>query len=93
MVSTTLVLSVLVIAVLGFFLIQAIAAGLLGSVEKSATVQVSAGRSSALGLSSVTVLAQPDTQAGGAVYVAQVIAGSLLPPGGAAPATTWSPCT
>lgn len=80
-VSTTLVLSALVIAVLGFFLVQAIEEGLLSGVEQSATVQVSAGRSSALGLSSVTVLAQPDLQAGGAVFVAQVIAGSLLPPG------------
>lgn len=79
-VSTTLVLSVLVIAVLGFFLVQAIVAGLLDGVEKSATVQVSAGRSSALGLSTVTVLAQPDSQS--AVSVAQTIAGTLLPPGG-----------
>jgi two-component system sensor histidine kinase MtrB len=79
-VSTTLVLSVLVIAVLGFFLIQAIEAGLLSGVEKSVTVQVSAGRSSALGLSSVTVLAQPDAQS--AVTVAQTIAGTVLPPGG-----------
>jgi two-component system sensor histidine kinase MtrB len=80
-VSTTLVLSVLVIAVLGFFLIQSIEYGLLGGVEKSATAQVSAARSSALGLPSVTVLAQPDTQNGGAVSVAQVIAGTLLPGG------------
>jgi two-component system, OmpR family, sensor histidine kinase MtrB len=79
-VSTTLVLSVLVIAVLGFFLVQAIEYGLLGGVEKSATVQVSAGRSSALGLSDVTVLAQPEN--GAAVSVAQAIAGTLLPRGG-----------
>jgi hypothetical protein len=58
-VSTTLVLSALVIAVLGFFLVQAIEEGLLSGVEQSATVQVSAGRSSALGLSSVTVQATP----------------------------------
>ena len=36
MVSTTLVLSALVIAVLGFFLVQSIAAGLLSNAEKSA---------------------------------------------------------
>ena len=49
MVSTTLVLSVLVIAVLGFFLVQTIAAGLLRNAEKSATTQVDAGRTSAWG--------------------------------------------
>jgi two-component system, OmpR family, sensor histidine kinase MtrB len=52
-VSTTLVLSALVIAVLGFFLVQAIAAGLLTSVEKSATNQVSAGQKSALAIPDV----------------------------------------
>jgi len=57
-VSTTLVLSVLVIAVLGFFLVQEIATGLLNTEEATATSQVSAGRTSALGLSSVNVLAQ-----------------------------------
>ena len=80
-VSTTLVLSALVIAVLGFFLVQAIAAGLLGNAEKSATIQVSAGRSSALGLTSPAVLAVPDTQSGGAVAVATTIAATLLPHG------------
>ena len=35
-VSTTLVLSVLVIAVLGFFLVQSVEAGLLNSAENSA---------------------------------------------------------
>ncbi len=52
-VSTTLVLSVLVIAVLGFFLVQSIAAGLLTSAEKSADAQVSSGLTSALGQSDV----------------------------------------
>jgi two-component system sensor histidine kinase MtrB len=52
-VFTTLVLSALVIAVLGFFLVQQIAAGLLASVEKSATNQVSAGQKSALAITNV----------------------------------------
>jgi two-component system sensor histidine kinase MtrB len=83
-VSTTLVLSALVIAVLGFFLVQSIAAGLLSSVENSATTQVSAGHYSALGLSSVNVLQQPspDSPTANAVYVAQVIARSLQQPSG-----------
>jgi len=78
-VSTTLVLSALVIAVLGFFLVQSIAAGLLSSVENSASTQVSAGHYSALGLSSVNVLQppSPDSPTANAVYVAQVIARSL----------------
>ncbi len=48
-VSTTLVLSVLVIAVLGFFLVQSVAAGLLSSAEKSAISQVQSGRTNAIG--------------------------------------------
>jgi two-component system sensor histidine kinase MtrB len=59
-VSTTLVLCVLVIAVLGYFLVQTIATGLLASAEKSATAQAAAGRSTILGLSNVLVLQQPD---------------------------------
>ena len=58
-VSTTLVLSVLVIAVLGFFLVQSVAAGLLNSAENSALSQVKTGRLNALGLSNVNVL-NPD---------------------------------
>jgi two-component system sensor histidine kinase MtrB len=83
-VSTTLVLSGLVIAVLGFFLVQAIASGLLNSVEKSATLQVSAGRSSALGLTGVkNVLAAPDdSSSGNAVFVAQTIIRALQQPEG-----------
>jgi two-component system sensor histidine kinase MtrB len=82
-VSTTLVLSGLVIAVLGFFLVQAIASGLLNSVEKSATLQVSAGRSSALGLTGVNVLAEPDdSSSGNAVFVAQAIIRALQQPEG-----------
>ena len=60
-VSTTLVLSVLVIAVLGFFLVLSVAAGLLSSAESSALSQVKTGRLNALGLSTVNVL-NPDPQ-------------------------------
>jgi two-component system, OmpR family, sensor histidine kinase MtrB len=56
-VSTTLVLSVLVIAVLGFFLIQSVAAGLLSNAENSADAQVKNGLASAVG--QPNVLAQP----------------------------------
>jgi hypothetical protein len=56
-VSTTLVLSVLVIAVLGFFLIQSVAAGLLSNAENSADALVRNGRTSAIGQPSVNVLA------------------------------------
>jgi two-component system, OmpR family, sensor histidine kinase MtrB len=48
-VSTTLVLSALVIAVLGFFLVQSVAGGLLTSAENAAGNQVIEGRTSALG--------------------------------------------
>ena len=58
-VSATLVLSVLVIAVLGFFLVQSVAAGLLNSAENSADAQVRDGLTSALGQSTINVLAQP----------------------------------
>ncbi len=57
-VSTTLVLSVLVIAVLGFFLVESVAAGLLNSAENSADAQVRNGLTSALG-QSINLLAQP----------------------------------
>jgi two-component system, OmpR family, sensor histidine kinase MtrB len=61
-VSTTLVLSALVIAVLGFFLVQSIAAGLLTSAETAARAQADAGRTAALGQTSVDVLEQPLNQ-------------------------------
>ena len=48
-VSTTLVLSVLVIVVLGFFLIQSVVAGLLNNAENSADAQVKNGLASAVG--------------------------------------------
>jgi two-component system sensor histidine kinase MtrB len=61
-VSTTLVLSALVIAVLGFFLVQSIAAGLLNSAESSARVQVQNGAAFAFDQNSVRVLEPPATQ-------------------------------
>jgi two-component system, OmpR family, sensor histidine kinase MtrB len=82
-VSTTLLLSVLVIAVLGFFLIQSVAAGLLTSAENAADSQVRNGRTAALGLSSVNVLdpAGPgDTPA--IVSVATLTARTLQQPSG-----------
>jgi len=82
-VSTTLVLSVLVIAVLGFFLIQSIAAGLLTNAENAADSQVRNGRTSALGLSSVNVLAPaPPTDTATVVSVATTTARMLQQPSG-----------
>ena len=85
-VSTTLVLCVLVIAVLGFFLVQTIMVGLVASAEKSATAQATAGRSTVLGLSSVLVLQPPeaDSPTANAPYVAQVAARTALEQGGSA---------
>jgi two-component system, OmpR family, sensor histidine kinase MtrB len=59
-VGTTLVLSALVIAVLGFYLVQLIQSGLLHDAENAAGYQVEAGRVSALGQASPDVLS-PDT--------------------------------
>jgi two-component system, OmpR family, sensor histidine kinase MtrB len=59
-VSTTLVLSALVIAVLGFFLVQSIAQGLLNSAENSARTQVENGASTALNQASLHVLQPVD---------------------------------
>ena len=55
-VSTTLVLSALVIAVLGFFLVQSIAAGLLTNAESSGRIQVQNGAGFALDQSNLHVL-------------------------------------
>ncbi len=63
-VSTTLVLSAVVIAVLGFFLVQSIASGLLANAENFAGNQVSEGRLSALGLNTVNVLQEPPATPG-----------------------------
>jgi two-component system, OmpR family, sensor histidine kinase MtrB len=71
-VSTTLVLSILVIAVLGFFLVQSIAAGLLSSAENSALSQVKIGRTNALGQSNV-LGPQPGEAVGLAVTTARAL--------------------
>jgi two-component system sensor histidine kinase MtrB len=60
-VSTTLVLSALVIAVLGFFLVQSIAQGLLSSAEKSARNEVANGAGFASGQNNLHVL-EPQTE-------------------------------
>ncbi len=60
-VTTTLLLSALVIAVLGFFLVQAVVNGLLTNAENSAREQLSAGVTAAKGQSNVDVLAPPQT--------------------------------
>jgi two-component system sensor histidine kinase MtrB len=82
-VSTTLLLSVLVIAVLGFFLIQSVAAGLLTNAENAADSQVRNGRTAALGLSNVNVLdpASPG-DAPTIVSVATLTARTLQQPSG-----------
>ena len=81
-VSTTLVLSVLVIAVLGFFLIQSVAAGLLSNAENSADALVRNGRTSAIGQSSVNVLTPTPTDTGTVVDVATTTARALQQPSG-----------
>jgi two-component system sensor histidine kinase MtrB len=58
-VATTLLLSALVIAVLGFFLVQAIANGMLTSAEDSAVIQLTQASQVAQKQSSVNVLAPP----------------------------------
>ncbi len=76
-VSATLVLSALVIAVLGFFLLQSVAAGLLNNAETSALEQVKIGRTSAIGQANVLGPFGPgDTPA--AVSVARTTARALL---------------
>jgi two-component system sensor histidine kinase MtrB len=75
-VSTTLVLSALVIAVLGFFLVQSIAAGLLTSAENSARNQVQNGAGFVFNETSLHVLQQPVTQFD-ALNTAEQITGPL----------------
>jgi two-component system sensor histidine kinase MtrB len=75
-VSTTLVLSALVIAVLGFFLVQQIANGLLTSAENSARNQVEFGSGIALNENDGNVL-QPPVNQFGALNTAQTIATTL----------------
>ena len=77
-VFTTLVLSGLVIAVLGFFLVQSIAAGLLSNAENAASSQVQNGRTSAIGQKSANVLAPlASGDPGAPVSVAKTTARSL----------------
>jgi two-component system, OmpR family, sensor histidine kinase MtrB len=61
-VSTTLVLSAGVIAILGYFLVVQISSGLLTSAETAARAQADAGRTSELGQIIVDVLATPANQ-------------------------------
>jgi two-component system sensor histidine kinase MtrB len=75
-VVTTLALSALVIAVLGFYLVQLIAAGLLNSAETADSNVVLNGRQNAEGQSSVNVLA-PTTKQGGVNGVALTTAKTL----------------
>ena len=82
-VSTTLVLSALVVAVLGFFLVQSVAAGLLTSAENAASNQVNEGRLSAL--TNGIVLQQPSAEfgaPGSAENVAQNVIKQLEASGG-----------
>jgi two-component system, OmpR family, sensor histidine kinase MtrB len=62
-VATTLLLSALVIAVLGFFLVNAIANGMLGNAEKAATNQVENAITTAGGLPTVNMLVTPGSPA------------------------------
>jgi two-component system, OmpR family, sensor histidine kinase MtrB len=83
-VATTLVLSALVIAILGFFLIQLIAAGLTTSAENTDPSQVLAGRTNLYGQKSLDVLA-PEGQPGGVDGVAQNAAKTLQATAGTTP--------
>ena len=75
-VSTTLVLSALVIAVLGFFLVQSIAAGLLSNAESTDRNQVQNGAIFAFGQAGLGVLEPPQNQFD-ALSTAQNIAAAL----------------
>jgi len=78
-VGTTLVLSALVIAVLGFFLVHSIANGLSSSAVNSDGNQVNEGRLSALG-QNPSVLQEPSSEPGStnnAETVARITASSL----------------
>jgi two-component system, OmpR family, sensor histidine kinase MtrB len=83
-VVTTLALSALVIAVLGFYLIQLIANGLLTNAENTDSSQVVAGRTNLEGQASPNVLA-PLQQPGGVNGVAQTAATTLQSAGGTTP--------
>jgi two-component system sensor histidine kinase MtrB len=83
-VATTLVLSALVIAILGFFLIQLIADGLLSSAEHNDPNQVVAGSTNVDGQKSLNVL-NPAGQPGGLDGVAQNTAKTLQAASGTPP--------
>ena len=83
-VVTTLALSALVIAVLGFFLVQLIANGLLTNAENTDPSQVVAGRNNVDGQISLDVLA-PQGQPGGLDGVAQNAASLLQLASGSPP--------
>ena len=83
-VATTLALSALVIAVLGFYLVQLIASGLLANAENADSNQVLNGRTNAEGQSSVNVLA-PSAQTGGVNGVALTTAKTLQLASGTTP--------
>ncbi len=102
-VATTLVLSALVIAVLGFFLMQLIAAGLLSSAENTDPSQVVAGRNNADGQKSLNVLApllaDETTVAQNAARTLQAASGTtpsylvfvaVADPNPALPPTSWA---
>jgi len=78
-VGTTLVISVAVIAVLGFFLTEQIAGGLLHNAETSARAQVVSGLSTAQSQSGLT---QPPTSGQGASQVMGAVDRLLQPSNG-----------
>jgi two-component system sensor histidine kinase MtrB len=76
-VSTTLVLSALVIAVLGFFLVQSIAAGLLSSAESADRNQVQNGANFAFNNQTALHVLEPPQNQFDALNTAQTIATAL----------------
>jgi two-component system sensor histidine kinase MtrB len=76
-VSTTLVLSALVIAVLGFFLVQSIATGLLSSAESADRNQVQNGANLAFSNQGTLHVLEPPQDQFDALATAQTIAAAL----------------
>jgi two-component system sensor histidine kinase MtrB len=76
-VSTTLVLSALVIAVLGFFLVQSIATGLLSSAESADRNQVQNGANLAFNNQGTLHVLEPPQDQFDALATAQTIAAAL----------------
>ena len=81
-VSTTLVLSALVIAVLGFFLVQSIAAGLLSSAELTDRNQVQSGANFAFDNQTTLHVLEPPQDQFDALATATTIATALQRTGG-----------